>query len=78
MTYVKNDAMIRLRACANCSSLDAWPTTVLRSWHKKNLAVRLDRQELCHDLRQEPETTTVLCALIGTATGLEWHLNDIQ
>ena len=29
------------------------------------------RQELCHHLGQEPETTTVLCALIGTATVLK-------
>ena len=50
MKYVENDTMIRLRAYANCSSLDAWPTTV---------TVRL---ELCHDLRQELETTIVLCA----------------
>ena len=34
---------------------------ILLEWPKK---------ELCHDLRQEPETTTVLCALIGTATVL--------
>ena len=26
---------------------------------------------LGHDIRQEPETTTVLCALIGTATVLK-------
>ena len=47
--YVKNDDMIRLRACANCSNLGAWLTTV---------TVRLDSQELCHDPWQEPETTT--------------------
>ena len=69
--------MIRLRACANFSSLGAWPTTV-----------RLDWQELCHDLRQEPETTEVLCAwhyhgcYIIHATiytvRLDWHLSAMQ
>ena len=66
MTYAKNDAMIRLRACTNCSSLDAWPTTVLRSWHNSCLS-----SLTVYDLGQEPEITTVLCALIGTATVLK-------
>ena len=26
--WLKNDAMIKLRVCANCSSLGAWPSTV--------------------------------------------------
>ena len=26
--------------------------------------VRLDWQESCHDLRQEPEITTILCAMV--------------
>ena len=30
-----------------------------------------EHTELCHDLRQEPETITVLCALIGIATVLK-------
>ena len=68
MKYVKNDAVTILRPCANCSSLCVWLTTV---------TVRLDWQESCHDLRQEPEATTV--SVLGTTTvRLDWYLSAIQ
>ena len=56
MKYVRNDAMIRLRAYADCSSLGAWPTavTVLKARLAKNRAMISDETLKLH--------ATALCA----------------